>query len=298
MEKALLVGNGVNQLLGHQGSWFDVLRDLAASIGHPELMESAEHKPFSLIYEEIALLSEARAKDDELTIKKRVAERINQIPHNHYHQRLVETVPRHIITTNYDYNLERASGLETDKANLRGEPKYNVFRRRRVGDKFIWHIHGEAEVPNSITLGHEQYAGQLQKLRSYVTANRNSKSRLKSPFKLRNLTFDNPKNDRPYSWVDVFFRDEIHIVGVSLDYTEIDLWWVLAYKRRLQQMSAYTVGGTIYYSIKPEDSQDPAKAQEARAKLSILQSFGVTIEHCAQNSYSALYDRVLAAMTA
>ncbi len=201
----------------------------------------------------------------------------------------IETASQHIITTNYDYAFENASGLLNERANLRSESKYNVFRRRRIEGKYIWHIHGESEVPNSIILGHEQYAGQLQKLRAYVTANRRSKSKLKSPFKIGKLDFDTGGRSL-YSWVDVFFRDEVHIMGLSLDYTEIDLWWLLAYKERLRKMKDYIVGKTIYHDSKPENPDDHAKA---KAKLSILESFGVETHQYDINNHAELYDQVL-----
>lgn len=28
-------------------------------------------------------------------------------------------------------------------------------------------------------------------------------------------------------WVDIFFTGNLHIIGFSLDYSEIDIWWVL-----------------------------------------------------------------------
>ncbi len=295
MGNVLMIGNGVNRLCGQQ-AWSQVLAELADWAGCPQLMDMhlVKHKPFSLIYEEIALRSCLNGKSDELNLKKEVARRINLFQANPYHKQIIDAASRHIITTNYDYTLESASGFANERADLRSETKYNVFRRRRVGDKYIWHIHGESEVPNSITLGHEQYAGQLQNLRAYVTANRQSKKKIKSPFKIGNLDFD-LNEQSPYSWVDVFFRDDIHIIGLSLDYTEIDLWWLLAYKERLRRMSQYMVGKTIYYDFEPRDIDDQAKA---KAKLSILESFGVETHPYRVNEHRELYDQVLGQIAA
>ncbi len=56
MNKALLIGNGVNRLLGQQ-DWSQMLTELADWAGCPRLMDLdlVKYKPFSLIYEEIAL---------------------------------------------------------------------------------------------------------------------------------------------------------------------------------------------------------------------------------------------------
>ena len=169
---------------------------------------------------------------------------------------------------------------------MQSETKYSIFRRRQIGSRYIWHVHGEADKPETILLGHEQYAGQLQKLRTYATADRGSQRRPRSPFKVGALDFEG--SGEQYSWIDVFFRDEIHILGLSLDYAEIDLWWLLAYKRRLHQMSGYEVGSTIFHQARP-----PATKHDA-CRLSILESFGVQVQrHSLDNGYSQVYDEVL-----
>ena len=155
-----------------------------------------------------------------------------------------------------------------------------------MGSKYVWHVHGESDVPNSITLGHEQYAGQLQKMRNYATADRTTKSRDASPFKLNNLRFDT--DGSVYSWLDVFLRDNIHILGLSLDYTEIDLWWLLSYKERLRQRSTYSVGATSFHAI-----DEPSMPKQKQGLLSILESFGVSvIKH---DSYETMYETVMTA---
>ena len=71
-------------------------------------MESADQKPFTLLYEEIALRSGMRARGEESKLKRRVAEMTERLPANRYHEALLNAVPTHIITTNYDNLMERA----------------------------------------------------------------------------------------------------------------------------------------------------------------------------------------------
>lgn len=289
--RALLLGNGVN-LLSSPGSWSDLLAQLADSIGAPDLMEHASVKPFALLYEEIALRSGSRARGEESELKRKVADLTANLCSNSYHQSLSCAVPIHILTTNYDYNLEKSFRGEAIKANIQDESRYSAFRRREIGGRFIWHIHGELQAPDTILLGYDHYSGQLQKLRNYATADRDTKQSPKSPFKLK--TFDFESSDAPYSWVDVFLRDEVHIIGLTLDYTEIDLWWLLAYKKRLHQMSGYIVGETVFHHIY-RDLPD----ERLRARLSILRSFGVEVrEHSVQRDFAEGYDRVLEILAA
>ncbi|MBA7591781.1 hypothetical protein ES708_33945 [subsurface metagenome] len=218
---ALLLGNGINYLSENFVLWTDILRRLAKDIHHAEIMHFVDKKPFTLIYEEIIFKSKSIVKSSEIEIKRKVAKLVYEIKTNNFHQEILNSRFKHIITTNYDYALERSSSEKAEKSNVKNETKYNLFRRKQLNSKYIWHIHGESDVPNSITLGNEQYAGQLQKMRNYATANRTTKSRNVSPFKLNNTRFDT--DGSIYFWLDVFLRDNIHILGLSLDYTEIDL---------------------------------------------------------------------------
>jgi hypothetical protein len=287
MPKTLFLGNGVNRLFGDI-AWKHLLEGLAASVNAHDVLTQVDFKPFALVYEEITFRSNVTSRAQENALKGQIAALLVQLNVNEYHTRLVEAVETHIITTNYDYNLEVSCGSEGEVADSALESRYSVFRRRRTAnDRFVWHVHGEASRPETIVLGYDHYSGQLQKLRDYATADRQSKRTIKSPFKMRDLRFED--SERPYSWIDVFFRDDVHIVGLGLDYTEIDLWWLLAYKRRLSQMSAYGTGKTVFHNITSGIESDAA-----RAKVAILDSFGVdVISHPVADDYTKAYDRIL-----
>jgi SIR2-like domain len=285
--KALLLGNGVNLLSNDVPSWLMILVELAKLNDCTHIMKLAKYKPYTLIYEEIALCSKAAEQKKEIEIKREVAELIRDLPPNDYHCRILEAPIDHILTTNYDYTLERSKGCVGESKNLRRENKYSAFRRRWISGKFVWHIHGEVDVPNTIMLGHEHYAGQLQKLRDYATSDRVTSRELKSPFKLGNPDFEN--QTEVYSWIDVFLRDEVHVIGTNLDYTEIDLWWLFAYKRRLGQISGYETGTTFFHHV-----PTPQDDQATEGKLSILESLGVNVvRHRVLSGYKYAYDSLL-----
>ena len=268
-EVSLFLGNGLNRLSDDSASWEYVLQQLSEYSGMPDLMCDAKHKPFTLIYEQMALSSSGRT-DDQL--KEKVASLVVDYAPNVHHEKIMSSNIRHVMTTNYDYSLQMVLGERGRSANLKRETKYSVFRSRTAGTKRIWHVHGEAERKGSINLGFEQYSGQLQKLRNYATSNRNS-SGTKSPFKLGQTDFDDPGKDKPFSWIDVFLRDDVHIVGYSLDYTEFDVWWLLTYKQKLRKSGVHSVGGTTYHDMKRGGLSDVKKA-----KHSILKSLGVDVK--------------------
>lgn len=292
-EKTLLVGNGVNRL-SRGTSWINLLRNLIQDIGKENAIRFVNEKPLTLLYEEIFYRSKKYLNMDELDIKRKIANQIKLMEPNSYHQEFLKSKIKNIITTNYDYNFEKSYNIPYtsdtgERSNLLKETKYNLFRRRRINDKYIWHIHGEVDAPNSITLGHEHYSGFLQKMRNYVFGHLEIRNeRKKSPILLNNINFDNDDNNI-YSWVDLFLRDDVHIIGFSLDYVEIDLWWLILLKERLKLDKDLTLGNTHYYfnyknEIEPKD----------KAKLDLLESLGIKIHReKVIDSYREIYGRFL-----
>lgn len=288
MVTSLLIGNGINRVTNQDASWEHVLNALAPGpdLSRPAL-EHMKHKPFALVYEEILLTRMSKdRRADEPAMKAKIAELMGGLQFNRFHARIMKSAVTHIITTNYDYGFEKATGRRYPRENLARENKYSVFRRRAVAGKFIWHVHGEVEAPNTITLGYDQYCGYLQKLRSYATAGRASEKG--SPFKMGNMEFDSIEGT-VYSWLDVFLRDDIHIVGLGLDYTEIDLWWALTYKAR-KKAQGVQVGKTIYH-----DWYTGEVEEQALARRSLLKALAVEVESrdCA-DGYDKAYDEFIA----
>lgn len=282
MKKTIFIGNGINLLSHGNPTWRSVLESLANFVDNNDIdLSNIEEKPFPYVFEEIYLRA-ARSKGvKEIVLKKYAAKLINNIPNNEYHLQILNSNLRHIITTNYDYNLEDSFSKQYKPTNMKRETKYSLFRRRIQNDKNIWYIHGEASYPNSLMLGHEHYAGALQKMRSYLTRNKKI-----SPFMLGNHLFDN--NGINYSWVDVFLRDDIYIVGYQMDYSEIDIWWLLSYKER-KKLQGKSVGKTTYYQFQNNELDN-----RTRAKLSLLSSFGVIVQLVPiADDYRPGYDLIL-----
>lgn len=269
MTKSLLIGNGINRVTNKDASWEHVLNALVPDDLTGAALQHMKHKPFTLVYEEILLTRLNGGKPgNEKTMKETIAGAVRGLQHNDLHRRVMASGLRHVITTNYDYSFEKASRMSDTRSNLQRENKYSVFRRRLAGNTFVWHIHGEVDSPNTITLGYDQYSGYLQKLRGYATADREATNG--SPFKAGKSDFDTVEGS-VYSWLDVFLRDDIHIVGLGLDYTEIDLWWALTYKAR-KKAQGFPVGKTIYHDWFTGEVEEPALA-----KRSLLKALSVDV---------------------
>ena len=280
MNKTLFLGNGINRLTNLGVGWNDVISALASDVGGEELLKYKENIPFTLIYEGFSSKKLENSKRGITPLKEKVANLLSKMVSNPYHERIMNLGMKHIITSNYDYSLENSISEISDFEFFRNETRYSVFRRVKVANSNIWHIHGEVEKPATITLGHEQYSGQLEHLRKHLT------SKDASPFRIHQSGFEN--SDLKYSWGDVFLRDEIHIVGFSLDYSEVDIWWLLTFKAQYEARYHIKCGPTIYYYW----SSGPKKEKD-KGKIELLKSLKINVEEKFNIDYREMYDRLI-----
>jgi hypothetical protein len=245
-KSVLLIGNGVNNLTNEK-NWSELLKAMIKFCKVKFEIEINNGKPFPLLYEEIYLNSHHRT---ELDLKKWIANEVMHISENKIHQLIKEKEFKNILTTNYEYTLERsiAQGLSFKSKNegLIRENKFSVFRHTTVNNTKIWHIHGECSKPESINLGYEHYAGQLQQMRNYVVSgthykNKDNQDALSRRLSKTALSFE--------SWIDFFFSKDIHIIGLALDFVETDIWWLLTYRARLMKSRRNKVNNKITYYI-------------------------------------------------
>lgn len=222
----LLVGNDINNI-SPGVSWGDLLHNIKKKYNLPLLANGS--KPFPMLYEEIFLHAIKKNNMDETELKIYIGEEISRISPNEIHSLIRELPITNILTTNYEFSLE-AITPELNNSLVR-ETVYSVFRQYEVGNKTYWHIHGDCNVPASINLGYEHYCGQLQKMRDYVVNAPNySSKKIHKESLIRRLKMKGKLNLQ--SWIDLFFTHDVHILGLSLDFVEIDLWWLLTYRAR------------------------------------------------------------------
>jgi hypothetical protein len=101
----LLIGNGFNLVSDGGTSWNDLLNSLAGTPKTKHESDLREAKPFTLWFEEIA------SGTEHSQLKQRIAEDLKmRLAPNRHHKDLMALNFQHILTTNYDYNLEAADG--------------------------------------------------------------------------------------------------------------------------------------------------------------------------------------------
>lgn len=177
-----------------------------------------------------------------------------------------------IITTNYDNGIEfilcgTCGYREQPPEGMVPERIYSirthrVFFNEKTGHSLkLWKIHGDLDRIKSITLGFDQYCGSLSKLMNYVKgvyrSSQNSKdAECSVPMKEKcsNQKFDH------LSWAELFFRTNLYIVGFGMDFSEIDIWWLLN-KRARFMLEVPEINNSITYLYNVDHDKEDRKAE-------------------------------------
>lgn len=281
----LLLGNGLNRLAA-QTDWVTLLHQLIEKNNLSGTVHYHERKPLSLLFEELCAQLPGKFIDNEIMVKRQIGDLLVDIQLSPLHAQFAELF-RVIMTTNYDFAIETAlcESLYTYSPTPQ-EKRYSLFRKAVAGTREVWHIHGTQDRPETILLGYDHYAGALQKIRNYMTSGVDiGRPKMKIATKVNSTDPEFEKGREPYSWVDHFLRDHVHIVGLGLDFTEIDLWWLLLHKRRRENQT----GLTFYYHVHIEGDTDV----EAIQQLSSLQALGFHVHQVTTLTYEQGYEKIL-----
>lgn len=261
--QSILFGNGLNLLSEGIPSWDDLLKEIAK-----ESLDS--HIPNTLKYEAIILKQPYRdspvrlltkdgmlfltsdekvllASDEviEFKLKKDIAERVSEFEPNDIYSMVSELPVEHFMTTNYDNTLIKLRGDNAIKSMNRREQTYSIRRHYTLIDgQQYWPIHGNVDSPRSIMLGFDHYCGALSKVENYVKGGYEMPEVGRIPSITKRLE---EKIKVTYSWIDLFFCSDVHIIGQGLDYAEMDLWWILNRRRRIKQKDAKLINNRIVY---------------------------------------------------
>lgn len=164
-----------------------------------------------------------------------------------------------IITTNYDtgiefllsrcgYKEQKISGSSAER--IYSIRTYKMFYAPKSGHMIkLWKIHGDIGRIASITLGFDQYCGSLAKLTQYVkgkyeSSNKSVHCKIHMKDKCNGNNFDD------ISWAELFFKTNVYIVGFGMDFSEIDIWWLIN-KRVRFKTEGVNINNTITYLYNP-----------------------------------------------
>ncbi len=256
MKNAILFGNGLN-LLNGRISWNNLLKNISDDSLITDIPNTLQYETIILAsdyYQYASLITEdgkklitedgnnllVRDKPIEEDIKNRIKNKLKDFDSNFAYERLGNLNIEHYITTNYDntlYNLLRDNGYKKGESN-NTENLYSIRRKfgfyNKEGKyKYIWPIHGTIQHPKSIMLGLDHYCGSVGKINDYIKGKYEyNKSGVPQTLKGIISRIQEKECEKPFSWIDLFFTHNIHIIGLGLQYEEIDLWWILNRRQR------------------------------------------------------------------
>ena len=303
----LLLGNGINQLEGLAPAWEKLLNDIAKAHG----CKSEDSLSNILSYEMLENQILKKSDMTETDVHKKIAQELEQGEiqtktdwSKTVHAQLTALPVSAILTTNYDYALERSLDPRFRHKYTTTETRYNRFRYQEAGGKRIYHIHGECAYPRSICLGYEQYAGTLQYLRQDIVKNTSDQKDGHSFLLADILRGITPKPEN--CWVYDYFTEDLYILGLGLDISELDLWWLLSY--RSKELKNLPIANKIVYldtGVDKAEDQVPecpvpsciykskvrdAKALTRQKKKALLTAFDVEYLMCKGADYPEQYD--------
>lgn len=297
---AVLFGNGLNRISTNPISWDELLTSLSPKEGEAKQVGEGEAKqiqaPNTMIYEKL-LIDKLKHKTlpsqsgfilaHEESIKLGISNKLTNQDSNEIYKKLfeIEGVTQY-LTTNYD----NAFFGESLPASTSNEKVYSIRRKhekQRSGDLVsLWKIHGDISNPKTIMLGLDHYCGAITKMKQYIQGEYHAEKKSVASMKSK-LMKSKLKQENPFcytSWIDLFFSHNIHIIGLGLDFSELDLWWLLNKRARMMHDGECSISNTIYYYATDDDA----------AKTSLLQSIGVHVVPVSpsepeQKNYTELY---------
>lgn len=254
-KKAMLIGNGLNRLDSSQSfSWGKLLQELKDRYKIDVDLDNF-FKPFPLAFDEMQhLKSGSNSLRNKLKVFKQgiKTEIENQLAgkrgFNDYHRKLASLEYDDILTTNYDYSLEKSIepnfiSKKRKFAQNRQERKLSLKRCYKLNSNTkFWHIHGElfdsrnhtsasnSYPEESIMIGYEHYAHYLEKIQENVKGKSGSQKTDN-----QSLTIRIRDNKPCIFWTDILFTHSIDIIGQAIDFSENHLWWLFNYRANLMR---------------------------------------------------------------
>ncbi len=256
MNTTILLGNGINRCILSDISWGNLLEVIAREYD----VNLNRDVSFPMQFENIVnqILKKRKTPGDSIyvEVKEKISEPLKnaQLPLSAPHRAFTSAADC-ILTTNYDFLLEQS--LDADIASLpfyprQSQNKYNLKNPFRAGGKEVFHIHGDILRTQSICLGYEHYAGTLQHLREAIARKKKTgKEEKPSIIRILEKSPSSGASDSSVTtaWAEKFFTDNVHIVGLGLSESEIDLWWLITYRAYLYYSDRFGAKSLIRNTI-------------------------------------------------
>ena len=264
--RVLLLGNGLCRAYGGI-SWDGLLDEIkdrskypkeAKSYIMPMPLKAAMLTNNSLASKMREITKETETQSDAMTTRK-IDWRNFTFTTLEMREAIKAIIARHfdyVLTTNYSYEIEAALTGDESLTSKRIITMMNFHEVDYAQTQFlintfnladsvpVWHIHGEARKPDSMVIGSYYYGKMVrrcvERLDGFKASDgaKNSSNGKAQEFK---LSIKKKKAQRIGSWIDAFVLGDVYILGLGLDFSESDLWWLIEFKSNNPELSGKTV---------------------------------------------------------
>lgn len=251
----LLIGNGLNNTLDDGISWSELLKKIAESHNVEYNGNLPMPLEFECIMNQILRTYPNPSMDVYVEIKREIASSIQKLKleENAVHYSIPEIPTNAIMTSNYDYFLEKVY-REEYVYNGGEKSKYLFDATSKEKGVAFYHIHGVLGNPKSICLGYEHYMGVVENLRKEInTKEKNVAGKMQICQALRD-----PKKLKGH-WYEKFYTDDIHIIGLGLTESEVDIWWLITHRASILNSNYYGIKEKLTNKITYYDIIDDEK---------------------------------------
>lgn len=282
MENCLLIGNGINRCCKGM-SWESLLSKIAEKYFiSKDTVDSA-----TLAFEQIKNVVLARninvSSEDFAYEMLEELDRIDYSRYSRIYSQFLALPINNILTTNFDYAIERSlvSDYQYDKYTglvvMPQETKHSRIRHSVINGKKIFHIHGELGKKQTICLGNVHYAANLSSIMNNIL----DYDKDMDSYSIKESVFDS----KLFSWAQLFFTNNIYIVGLGLYGCDMDLWWLIAYRQQLKLEGNNKINNKIIYYYLYE--------QKNKNFADCLESMGIEVRELqVNNNWEEAYFKV------
>lgn len=268
--KVLLIGNGLCMALEQKG-FGDILWDICNKNRND--LEKEEFKRLSLPFPQKVIVATSDQVNTNMNYLAKGLREIKLSPENReYVLGLIRNADVDaILTTNYSYEIENTLYESYNKSSY---IEHRRHTKKEIDESLpdqlhqfidlsdvgiaapLWHIHGEAYRPNSMVMG-QYYYGRLL---GYI------RDELQNFFIRKGMAEKAGKTTMAvHSWVDYFLLGDVHILGFGLDPSEMDLWWLINFKKmRFNSTSVW------YHNLKMD--------REEEGKYHLMKACGIQFD--------------------
>lgn len=259
----LLMGNGFNLLINEQ-------KDYSLSSILSSWCEQSNSKDFEKVPYPILTMVYGKNRKNELLAS------FDKFPYmnNQHLNKLVNLGIDTILTTNYTYEVEHAINKDypsvekttsvaksffkdkNNKTRLENHLLIKTFNSFNHDNRQIdvWHIHGELRNKRSIIITHDEYERLTGRINEHI--------------KTVNTKYRSNKNAFSFeSWIDYILFGNLYIVGLGLNFSEYDLWWILNQRKEYDGLFD---DACVFYE---------PRSQKEYGKYSLLDKMDVKVEH-------------------